>query len=116
MVREHAPSIIFMDEIGWIGSSGGESGVAALDGFEPSKNIKVIMATLVIAGNEAVDARAKEATQGASSVRTAAAQRIDFVSLGTARISMGRLLAAKADPKLVLRFVPDNGRFPRYAL
>jgi len=60
MAREHAPSIIFMDEIDSIGSSRGDSGSGGgdsevqrtmlellnqLDGFEATKNIKVIMAT-----------------------------------------------------------------------
>jgi len=57
--KEHEPCIIFMDEIDSIGSSrvegssGGDSEVQRtmlellnqLDGFEPTKNIKVIMAT-----------------------------------------------------------------------
>lgn len=60
MAREHAPSIIFMDEIDSIGSARSESGSGGgdsevqrtmlellnqLDGFEAKHNIKVIMAT-----------------------------------------------------------------------
>ncbi|KAJ7867476.1 hypothetical protein B0H13DRAFT_2559867 [Mycena leptocephala] len=44
-------------------------------------------------------------------------QRLDLVlKLGTVRLSLRRLLATKSDPKPVLRFVRDTGRFPRYAL
>ncbi|KAJ7919584.1 hypothetical protein B0H13DRAFT_2320234 [Mycena leptocephala] len=43
-------------------------------------------------------------------------QRLDVVlNLGTARLSLRRLLAAKSDSKPVLRFVRDTGRFPHYA-
>jgi len=60
LARQHAPSIIFMDEIDSIGGSrmdsgkgGGDSEVQRtmlellnqLDGFEPTQNIKVLMAT-----------------------------------------------------------------------
>ncbi|KAJ7664221.1 hypothetical protein B0H17DRAFT_1211394 [Mycena rosella] len=36
--------------------------------------------------------------------------------LGTARLSLRRLLSAKIDAKPVLDFVRDTGRLPRYAL
>ena len=59
MARQHAPSIIFMDEVDSIGGTRMESGKGGdsevqrtmlellnqLDGFEPSQNIKVLMAT-----------------------------------------------------------------------
>jgi len=56
LARKHAPSIIFMDEIDSVGTArreGGNSEVQRtmlellnqLDGFEPTSNIKVIMAT-----------------------------------------------------------------------
>lgn len=59
LAREHAPSIIFMDEVDSIGGSrisgnrGGDSEVQRtmlellnqLDGFEPAQNIKILMAT-----------------------------------------------------------------------
>lgn len=58
MARQHAPSIIFMDEIDSIGGARSENGggdsevqrtmmelLNQLDGFEPAQNIKVLMAT-----------------------------------------------------------------------
>ncbi|KAA0152852.1 hypothetical protein FNF27_01079 [Cafeteria roenbergensis] len=58
MAREKAPSIIFMDEVDSIGGKRSDSGrgdsevqrtmlelLNQLDGFEPSQNIKVVMAT-----------------------------------------------------------------------
>ena len=60
VAREHAPSILFMDEVDSIGASRGDGGggggdsevqrtmlelLNQLDGFEASNKIKVIMAT-----------------------------------------------------------------------
>jgi 26S proteasome regulatory subunit T6 len=58
MARQHAPCIIFMDEVDSIGSKRSSTGrgdsevqrtmlelLSQLDGFEESKNIKIIMAT-----------------------------------------------------------------------
>jgi hypothetical protein len=39
-----------------------------------------------------------------------------ILDLGTARLSLRRLLAAKSDSKPVLRFVRDTLRFPRDSL
>jgi hypothetical protein len=38
------------------------------------------------------------------------------MKLGSARLSLRRLLAAKSDHKAVLSFVRDTDRFPRYAV
>jgi hypothetical protein len=44
-------------------------------------------------------------------------QRLGLIlNLGTARLSLRRLLGAKSDLKPVLRFVRDTNRFPRYSL
>ena len=43
--------------------------------------------------------------------------RLRLISrLGTARLSLRRLLSSKSEPGPVLAFVCDTGRFPRYAL
>jgi hypothetical protein len=44
-------------------------------------------------------------------------QRLRLIMrLGTARLSLRPLLSAKSQPKLVLDFVRETGRFPRYVL
>ncbi|KAJ6616615.1 hypothetical protein B0H10DRAFT_1799126, partial [Mycena sp. CBHHK59/15] len=44
-------------------------------------------------------------------------QRLILIQrLGTARLSLCRLLSAKSEPGPVLGFVRETGRFPRYAL
>ncbi|KAJ7883203.1 hypothetical protein B0H14DRAFT_3433072 [Mycena olivaceomarginata] len=37
-----------------------------------------------------------------------------ILAVGTGRLSLRRLLSVKSDPKPVLRYVRDTGRFPRY--
>ncbi|KAJ7175235.1 hypothetical protein C8R43DRAFT_873266, partial [Mycena crocata] len=39
-----------------------------------------------------------------------------IMRIGTARLSLRRLLSVQVDPKPVLAFVRDTGRLPRYAL
>merc|ERR1711907_756767 len=104
MAREHAPSIIFMDEIDSIGSqrvegsSGGDSEVQRtmlellnqLDGFESTQNIKVIMATNRIDILDSALLRPGRIDRKIEFPNPTAASRVDIMSIHSRKMNLLR--------------------------
>lgn len=104
MAREHAPSIIFMDEIDSIGSARLESGGGSdsevqrtmlellnqLDGFESTKNIKVLMATNRIDILDAALLRPGRIDRKIEFPNPNEAARLDILRIHSRRMNMTR--------------------------
>jgi len=104
MAREAAPSIIFMDEVDSIGSSRGEGGEGGdsevgrtmlellnqLDGFEPTQNIKVIMATNRIDILDSALLRPGRIDRKIEFPNPTAASRVDIMSIHSRKMNLLR--------------------------